>query len=220
MTLGDGILWSTVLALLAAGIYALSVRKKWKVFGKVLAVLILIGCLIGGGFWGYLEWQDRPYVVDEFESIRLGMRPVDVTILKGKPQDDTNHAEKSEKGDYYTLSYMFDVDPDADGFLYVAFRGSTAEELAVRRVCRKGGYGDLLGFGEYSRETDIVDKLGKPTSVSIRDTGLAKFINYGQWNVAYQIQEGRARVLCMTTAPITFIDEYGAESEPDKQRED
>ena len=49
MTLGAGILWSTVLLILSAVIYLISVRSKWKTVGKVFGVLFVIGAAIAGG---------------------------------------------------------------------------------------------------------------------------------------------------------------------------
>jgi hypothetical protein len=49
------------------------VTAKWKAFGKVLGkilgVLILIMTPVGLTIWGYLYWESRPYVVEEYEFV-------------------------------------------------------------------------------------------------------------------------------------------------------
>lgn len=85
MTLGDGILWSTVLILTAAAIYQFSVRKLWNTVGKVSTVVVLIGAVVGGGFVGWNHYKLRPHIVNEIGELRLGMTPLEVTLAKGEP---------------------------------------------------------------------------------------------------------------------------------------
>ena len=190
-------------------------RKKWKTVGKFFGVLALIGGVIGGGIWSWLKYQDRPYVVEEYEGIKLGMRPVDVTLLKGEPDDPDEKPKKSETSDRYTLRYIFG-ETDSDGeYLLIDFSGPTPAEMGVGRVCSFGGYSKLLGLGRFSSEKSVLDMLGEPTNVSIQADGLSKIVSFEQWNVSYIISEGKVKNRCMTTAPITYVDEFGDEPDPE-----
>lgn len=51
--------------------------------------------------------------------------------------------------------------------------------------------------------------LGEPTSTSINSGGLRKWINYEQWNVAYEISEGDADDRCMIKSSLSYRDESG-----------
>lgn len=214
MTLGDGILWSTVLILLAAAIYQISVRHKWKLVGITIGTLIASGGIIGAGVWAWAAYKDRPYVVEEYRDIKLGMRQVDVTLLKGAP--DENHSgdvDYNEKSGTYSLVLIFDYVNNGGSYLAVVFVGDSESSLVVNRVCRKGGYSDLLGFGPLDTELEVIKKLGEPSRVSIDSKGLSKWINYEQWNVVYEITEGNVDIRCMTKSPMSYKDEFGQESE-------
>jgi hypothetical protein len=212
MTLGDGILWSTVLILLAAGIYLLSIKKKWKTFGKVLGVLILIGAAIGGGIWGWMKYQDRPVIVDELNSVRIGMSRLDLKLLKGEPDNDPEPRPQGDSG-ISTLTWLYD-DDEYGSQLWVILAGSEEKGYSAFRICQKGGYYNLLGIRENQSEQAVIDKLGEPTSTSIEASGLKKFINYEPWNVSYQIKKGKVTFLCISMlGKMTFDNEYG-EKEP------
>jgi hypothetical protein len=51
MTVGDGILWSTVLVLLAVAVHQISVHKKWKLVGKGIGFVLLLGAAAGLAIW-------------------------------------------------------------------------------------------------------------------------------------------------------------------------
>ena len=214
MTVGDGIFWSTVLILLATGVYVLSVKRQWKTFGKVLGVLTLAIAVIGGGVWGYVRWDSRPYVVEEYRDIKLGMSRVEATLIKGAPYSglggEISEVEEGESEDrtLYSLSLYFDYFDNGDNYVVAVLWGTSEATLEVGRVCRVGGYADLLGFGPYSSEEQVIEKLGTPSSVSINSDGLSKWVNYDQWNVAYNIRAGNVGARCMTDFDMSYSDEY------------
>jgi len=205
MTLGAGILWSTVLILTAAAVYQISVRKRWKTVGKAFGILILIGALIGGGVWGWIEYQDRPYVVEELGNVRLGMTPLEVKLAKGKPTTERNATEQ-EDSDKFKTNWIYG---SGDTYLWIVFYGKDPNGLKASIICKKGGYGKLLGLGKYNSEKDVVEKLGEPDHESISSDGLSKAISYTQWKVAYEITKGDISQLCITeTGSISYPEEY------------
>lgn len=216
MTLGDGILWSTVLILLAAGIYLLSVKGKWKTIGKVLAVLVLIGSVIGGGIWAYDWYEDRPYAETEFRGLSLGMRPVDVTLLKGAPTNENTTPEYREDLDEFTVMYIYnDEDTDSGpGKTAVFMRGATADDLRVMRVCALDGYAHLLRVSPSDSERDMIEALGEPSQTSISADGLSKWVNYEQWNAAYLLSAGEVVFRCLSETKMIMEEEYGVGLEP------
>jgi len=94
MTLGEGIFWSTVLILVTFFLYQVSVKKKWKTVGKVFTILVLVGALIGGGFWGWNVYELRPQIMGELDGVRLGMSPVEVKLVKGAPTTEGEVVEQ------------------------------------------------------------------------------------------------------------------------------
>jgi hypothetical protein len=214
MTLGDGILWSTILLLLAAGVYQISIRKKWKLVGKVFGVLVLLGAVIGGGGWGVYWYMNRPAMATELNGIRLGMSLVDVSILKGEPMNSETEPELRESDGDYGMGWGFRDDGDKDTFLMVFFRGDSPQTVSVIRVCQQGGYHKVLDISQFSTEKGVIQRLGEPSKVSIDKDGLSKYISYEQWNVAYEIEKGKVRTLCIDqSGGMTYGDEYGDEPE-------
>lgn len=126
MTLGSGILWSTVIVLLAVTIYQVSVRNKWGTAGKAFGVLILLGAIIGGAAWGWYVYQDRPQVVTELGGIRLGMTQLDVKLLKGAPTSESEISEQEEEGARFRLGWSYgESSQSTGGVLIVLFYGDT-----------------------------------------------------------------------------------------------
>src|SRR5262245_57158449 len=110
MTVGSGILWSTVLIVLAVGVYQVSVRRKWKIVGKIFGGLIFVAIVAGGGLWAWDRYENRPKVVELLDGVRLGMSPLDVKLAKGEPQNDaTSKPEKNGAGEY-KLQWVFQPD--------------------------------------------------------------------------------------------------------------
>lgn len=208
MTLGEGIFWSTVLILLAAAIYQISIRKKWKLVGKVFGILIVIGAVIGGGFWGWLTYQTRPVVVTELAGLRLGMSPVEVTLLKGEPNFKGDNT-KDESATEYESHYFYFGEGHGKGMLFIEFTGENQAAVKVSEICHSYRFSKLLGISMNRSETEVIRKLGKPTHESIAADGLSKYISYEQWKVAYQISEGKVNMLCVSeSGKVTKTEEY------------
>lgn len=211
MTVGDGILWSTVLILFAAAIYHISIRKKWKVVGKTIGVFFVIGAMGTAAIWGYFTYKNRPTPATELNGVRLGMSPLEVKLAKGAPTTEQN-AKDEKQDEKFTLSWQFRSDL-GDESTVVIFYGVTADTMKVSIVCARGGYSTLLGLGRYSNEKDVIKKLGQPSAESISKDGLSKIISFKSFKVAYELTKGQITELCVTeSGGVNYVEEYQQKS--------
>ena len=207
MSVGAGLVWSTVLLLLALAVYQISTRKKWKIVGKVLGVLVVVCGTLGGAYWAWMRYQARPQIVLELNAVRLGMTPVEVKLAKGKPtNDETAKIEKGDKDDF-TLLWTFQ-DSSYGAQSSVRFFGKTESEIRASIICEKDGYSQLLGLRQNNSEQDVLDTLGKPTRESINKEGLSKLVYFKPWNVGFEFTKGAISQLCISDNSISYIDEY------------
>jgi len=157
MTVGDGIFWSTIILVIFASVVLITKSKRWKAFFKVFAIAVMLGIVVGVGFWGYAKYENRPQVMSSLNGIQLGMSEVDVTLQKGEP-DQILELDPTPDGIRKFLLFK----GSSDSYTYAILRGKK-DAMIVTDVCDKGGYGRVLGFGEYSSEEAIIEKLGKPS---------------------------------------------------------
>lgn len=173
-------------------------KKKSSIWRRLLKVvlgfiLLIIGISIIS--FAYQWYKDLPRPVDTLGKISLGMKPVEVTLDLGKPTEEGVNDEGWKHyfyKDYSTLNY------------FVAFD----ENDSVRRVCSENVYNEVFGLGVYDSEDSVVSKLGEPSKTSINQDGLSKFISFSKYNVAFSIQKGSVKAVCVTTTELVFTDEY------------
>ena len=203
MTLGTGLVWSTILILVGSSIYQISIRKKWRLIGKIFAAVTLVIGIVAAGIWGYVYWQQQPYIVTELNSVELGMTPVEVTLTKGRPAIVLDENKYQHVWGFKRYEFS-DIDT------VVIFRGNDPTTMSASAICaRHDNYSKLLGIGNYHTENDIIAKFGEPTHISINDKGTSKYISYKQWNVAYEITQNRVSEQCISsTGKMTYRHEY------------
>jgi hypothetical protein len=126
-------------------------------------------------------------------GISLGMKKVDVTLIKGKPTEE----DEIENG--ITLRYK---DYSSSSFL------SINKIYGVYRICSTDYSDEIFGLGKYDTFDQMVKKLGEPTQKSINSEGTGMMANYTQYNVSYGINAGEIYMACLTSSPMTFIKEY------------
>jgi len=241
MTLGEGIFWSTVLILVAFFLYQVSVKRKWKTVGKVFAILVLVGALIGGGFWGWNVYESRPRIMGELGGVRLGMSPVEVKLLKGVATqgDEVVELEKmttftpkqlriieevrarmardkqGERDDdkKFKMTWVYKQSEYSDEHLIIRFTGDEQNALRTSTICESGGYNRIFGLNTYYLyEESVIKKLGTPSHESISSDGLKKMISYEQWKVAFEIEKNHVISWCVTeSGKMTYTNEYGEE---------
>lgn len=207
MTIGEGIFWSTVILVTFASIVLLTRYKRWRAFFKVLAILAWIGMTLGISVWLYFKYDNRPQIMSTLNDISLGMSEVDVTLQKGEP-DKVSELGPSTDGYRKFLLYK----GVSDSYTYVTLKGQK-DSMVVTDICDEGGYGRVLGFGQYSSEEDIIEKLGKPSSASINEKGTEKILSYPEWNAAFELAQGTVTSVCVTNGPaMRYSAEYGEPS--------
>jgi len=207
VSVGAGIIWSTLIVLLAVAIWRTTVNKKWKAVGKVLAVIIGLGVLIGTAWWGWEEYQNRPQVVESLGGVSVGMTDVEVTLALGKPGEDSGPRTSEKVGQWKVFVYT--KEHDDDYYLLVRFDGVNGV-FTVDMICEEKGYSSLLGFSRYSSEQALVDKLGQPEKVSITASGLEKMISYPKWKAVFRIEKGEVTGVCTSKdGTVEFAEEYG-----------
>jgi hypothetical protein len=209
MTIGDGILWSTLLVLLSVAIYQVSIRQKWKLLGKIIGLVILV-CVAGGaGLWAWYKYSNRPSPVLELNGVRLGMSPVEVKLAKGSPT-----AEATETGDKqdreFKLGWVFSSD-GSDERTEVIFYGPTTESAKASIVCGRGGYSTVLGLGRFNSKKDVIEKLGQPTAESISKDALSKLMSFKPFNVAFELTKDQVTAVCVAeSGRVGYIEEYSS----------
>ena len=215
MTLGDGILWSTVIVVLAASIYQISIRNRWRTVGKAFGILVLAGILIGGALWGEYIYKSRPrpYAVTELGGVRLGMTPLEVRVAKGAPINKGNATLDLQEDSRFRMTWAFDIVPIEElkglPLLTVIFDARTQNDLKVSIVCERDGYRSLLGLSSGDTEEDMVEKVGLSTNESISEDGLSKLVSFKQWKVAYEVAKGQIGHVCVSeSGKVAFADEW------------
>lgn len=220
MTLGEGVLISTILLVVFITILLITKHKKWIKTIKVLLFLCVLGALIFAGALKYNKYQNRPFVVQEFQGVKLDSRQVDVTLTKGKPAKINKSYDAEEKECDVRLAYTNEY---SDEMLIIYLGGEDKNSLKVESVCSFNGYGypKLLGLDKYDNEDKIIEKLGEPEYESINKEGTEKMLNYTEWNVAISVKGGRVSSMCATNSEkgMYFNEEYG-ESDESKEKED
>ena len=192
MTLGEGIIWSTLLIITFISILLLTKHKKWKSFSKILLSFVGVGGIIAISMWQFSIYENRPKLMTSLNKVNLGMREVDVTLAKGEPDKVFNH-DDSEIA-YKTLVYG-DL---LESFTFVSLR-KVSDLIVVTDICSNDKYSNVLGFSGYSSETGIIKKLGRPENVSINEKGTSKIISYPKWNASFNIKKNNVTLVCVTS---------------------
>lgn len=207
MTVGSAIFWSTVLVIAAFAARAVTRSGKWRVVRTIIALIVGLSIVAALGIWGWSRYQERPIVTDELVGIRLGMKPVDVKLLKGAPFNEDTAVPEVKDGEA-SMVWGF-RESYSDRVLVVHFVGPAVDSLGVAIVCERDGYSKLFGLGRYSRESDVIGKLGEPTRTSIDSNGLSKLISFKQWNVAFGVSKGVVNQVCVSSSgAVVYLKEY------------
>ena len=120
MSTGEGILWATIILIVSAGLFFVTKKSKWRLIGKIFSVLVLLGLLVWSGVFLYLKFQERPRIQNSLFDIELGMLPVDVKLILGKPilEKERDNLETNEKELLFLYTeYPWDKINDADKYI-------------------------------------------------------------------------------------------------------
>lgn len=175
--------------------------KKWLSIGfKIVWLIILVPIVISSLVYAYQWYQELPSEVNGLAGISLGMKPVDVTLTKGK--------QSGEKvGDDGRLRYIY-TDYSGNPELFIKFADSTGEGGVVT-ICSYEYRDRVFDLGKLDSLSKVLNKLGEPTGKSISADGTRQLITYSQYRVAFIVAENRIEETCATSEEkMTFIEEY------------
>lgn len=196
MSTGESLFLIFILGAIGYGIYKVHKGKRWKSVGKGALALIGLIIIIGVINLVYSWYSSRPYKVDTLREVSLGMSSVEVTVQLGAP--DSDFVDDDGKKRYAYLNHSGNLD----------YLINFDEYDSVVRICSEDRFNKIFGLGVLSDEKEIIQKIGQPTKTSINEEGLIKLISYNQYNVAFGIEKGRIRMVCVTDSEINFISEY------------
>ena len=187
----------------ALGVLGLLVYSS--AFRKIALALAGLGVVIGGVYWAWTTFENRPQVVTELDGVRLGMSPVEVTLAKGAPS--TEGATSKEQDGQLRRDWTFATSYGPT--LTVTFYGQTENALAASIICEAESYSGPFGLVHLSSEEDVIDKLGQPSRTSIAEDGLSKFVSFSRYKVAYQITKGVVTQVCILRSDsVSYTREY------------
>lgn len=198
MSLGTSIILIAIFGGTLYAIYKVNQKHKWKLVLKVLGGIVLLISLISAGVGGYYWYKNLPHEVSTLGKISLGMSPVEVTLKLGIP---TSGHEEDETAS--TKSYLY------KGYSTIQYIILFDENDRAALICSQEYYNEVFGLGVYDDEEKIIKKLGEPTNVSINETGTSKMISYSQYKVAFDIEKGDVKTVCVTdSGKATFNNEF------------
>ena len=197
MTIGDSIITIAIIGGIIYGIYLVTKKKKWKLIVKISGGLFLILTIAYGGFFLYQYQENKPKEATSLSGITLGMKKVDVTLAKGRPDKET----LSGSGNL-TFSYE-DNYGQIEKFIFFD------EDETVKRICSFEFFDEVFGLGEGDSYEKITNKLGEPAEKSINEDGTRMLVTYPQYNVGFELVKERVNFTCVTNEEsLRYINEY------------
>lgn len=209
MSTGEGIIWATIILLISTGFFFVTKKKKWRIVGKILGILILLVVLINVGIFAYYRYQESPRPQNSIYEIELGMLPVEVKLILGEPAYEGNRDNSETKQeDLYFLYKAYSWSDSNDIGKYIRFTKQDGEYRAYL-ICDDRANEQLFGFDSYTTEDEVIKKLGTPTNESIRADGLSKILTFGDLNVSFTFEKNKVTSFCVTDDnEVTFVEEY------------
>lgn len=197
MTIGDGIFWSTVLLLLSAAIHQITLRKKWRIVGKVSAICLAIAAGIASCVFGWVYVSNlppSPSRVSELSGAKLGMSPTDVSLALGRP--DVFSGPYVEE-DRTRIDSIY-----SDKRLSISFYGKDKYSAKAESICVWDSYASLMGLMIGNSRESVIKRLGKPDSTSIDSDGLSEIVSYQKWGASFYISKGSVTMECIHSFPL------------------
>jgi curved DNA-binding protein CbpA len=191
-------------------------ERPWRAYLlNGIGAFFILGILGTVVFYTYENIAIRNQKITVLEGLRLGLRPVDVTLYAGQPNNFSEKPKESEEGDYFTLNWSFIGESDyvfnKKNVYHVDFWGENIESLKVNRICsNKISSLDVRGlpYLEYTNEHELIDKLGQPTHISIDKSGISKLLSYPRMNVSFEITQSKITLVCISKDGVSYAEEY------------
>jgi hypothetical protein len=76
-------------------------------------------------------------------------------------------------------------------------------------VCREAKEASEFGFYYGASESEVTEKLGRPSNISIDKDGLRKTLSFSKYRAAFEFGAGQSLELCaMGNGKVQFREEY------------
>lgn len=163
------------------------VLGNWVRSGFTASVVLVFGAwaAIAVEIW----WEDRPRRLTSLGGVEIGMRPVDVTLVKGAPA--TGGPKEHAEG-LWVQGMIYDR-------MVITLRGSSENSLSVERVCdyNHSPYTSFIGISGSDSESSVQKRLGKPSREVIHEDGLTKDLEFARYNVMIRFQQAKVQAFCV-----------------------
>jgi len=197
MTTGESLLTIVIICGLIFGTYLITKKQKWRLVLKLFGVIILLSVVVASSIYAYNYYKNLPTEANSLAGLVLGMKEVDVTLKKGKPDTENTNDEGIK-----LIKYQ-----DYTGNDEIMISISPTE--GVTRVCSFKYSDEVFSLGKYDSYETIIKKLGEPPEKSINKAGTAMFVTYPQYNLAFGVSENEVELTCITAKDkISFYEEY------------
>ena len=174
---------------------------------KYILVLLCVIVVIGVTIWSVYYYLNRPQVATGFFGVEFGMTPLEVKLLLGNPSDEISPDELKSYTTPKNKRFIYDRGLSSEKF--IRFSEENGEYRADILCQDYGSYESLTGVGWYWTEKEVIERLGKPSSVSISSDGLAKTLSFEKWNVGFEFEKGKIISMCATrSGALKYIKEY------------
>lgn len=196
------------------------IQKKWSFWASTIYILLIVtGMIAAIAIPAYQNKLIRNQVVTEMNGIKLGMRPVEVTLAKGRPSNFSVNPEINENGIYLNWNFYYSNSSVNDYWVTVDFYGKDINSLKVDRICsNRPAELSLEGvpYLEYTGEKELINKLGKPTHISIFKDGTSKLISYQANKVAFEFTRNEITQVCVSNSEVSYTQEYSTNNTNEK----
>ena len=174
--------------------------------------------------------QSQLKAVTSLADIELNMSELDLTLAKGKPNSVYKFNDNAVVFYYNSAPYysnkVFPTPEEQEKeerykrnaySIQVWFQGKKGSRKVTRIILSKGLW-SILGFKIGDLKKDVLNKLGKPSSISINKEGTMQTLNFSEFNVAFTFTKNIISSIAIDSyGEVKFSEEYSGEQEDDKQ---
>lgn len=76
-------------------------------------------------------------------------------------------------------------------------------------MCRLAEEATEFGFYYGASESDVIEKLGRPTTISIDKDGLSKMLSFARYRATFEFVQARSIALCAASnGNVRYVVEY------------
>jgi hypothetical protein len=210
LSIGTSIFLSVVL--LSVVLLFISTKDRWnwkKIILFAVGGSLIIGLLLGGGYWAYMTISTRPHLQSSFLGTPISASKSEVKFLNGEPLRKTGNEEwetweyVGNKGTYARFVYNIVFKQDKI-YCIVLLGGDSFHPYGT-------GYWDnyirVQGFGYDNSHKSIIQKFGQPSHISMSKDDLARVLSFKKYGVFFVLNKNKISdygIYNPTLGPIEF----------------